>query len=68
MSLLPECPSCGGLMTYRKSQLSSACRCGYPDTVEWNGFAERRVQAQLERELRFTIEQHRTRRASQGAA
>jgi hypothetical protein len=30
--------------------------------------AERRVQAQVERDLRFTIEQHRTRRASQGAA
>jgi hypothetical protein len=39
MSLLPECPCCGGLMTLSKrSTLSSACRCPFPDELDWSDF------------------------------
>lgn len=38
MSLLNECPDCFGLIAMPGSTLSSACRCGYPDTVTWDDF------------------------------
>jgi hypothetical protein len=49
MSLLPECPCCGGLMTGNiRTTLSSACRCGYPEKVTWNQFKEKRERADLD--------------------
>lgn len=45
MSLLPECPCCFGLMTRSKrSTLSSACRCGYPEKVTWDDFPKHEEQ------------------------
>jgi hypothetical protein len=48
VSLLPECPCCGGLMTLSKqSTLSSACRCGFPDEVTWDDFPKSPEAEQL---------------------
>jgi hypothetical protein len=47
VSLLPECPVCFGLLTRSKrSTLSSACRCPFPDEVtrdEFPGLREERA-------------------------
>lgn len=45
MSLLPSCPCCGGLLTLSKrSTLSSACRCPFPDELDWSDFPDKGQQ------------------------
>ena len=44
MSDLRECPCCFGILDVPASyKLSSACRCGFPETVTWSEFPARDV-------------------------
>jgi hypothetical protein len=35
------------MVGYRKTTLSSACRCGYPEKVDWSDFKAQRERADL---------------------
>lgn len=62
MTDLRDCPCCGGILNVpRHYKLRSACRCGFPTKVTWDDFAE--LREGIERDLRFTIEQQKRRRA-----
>jgi hypothetical protein len=42
MSDLPTCPCCGGILDVPAHYtLTSACRCGFPEKVDWSEFPPR---------------------------